>query len=275
MASVVGPLVTAAWLAAHLSQPGLVVLDASLRPHQAGDTQIPGTQPFDIDGEFSDSASPLPHTLPSPDDFTRKVQALGINKNDTIVVYDRVGIYSSPRARWMFRVMGHSSVYVLDGGFPTWQKSGYPLESRQTVSRAPGNFEAHFHPEMVRNADDVSAALVDRRQAVLDARSSGRFRGVEPEPRPGLRLGHMPNAINLPFTEVLVDGHLRPVEELKPKFSGVADRKLIFTCGSGVTACIIAIAAEAAGCRELSVYDGSWSEWGLPSARPVVSDNVP
>lgn len=276
MASLSGPiLVTVTWLAAHLGQPGLVVLDASLRNHMKGDIQIPGSQTFDLDGNFSDHGSSLPHMLPTPEAFAREVRELGINRDDFVVVYDRMGIYSSPRARWMFRAMGHEKVAVLDGGFPAWQKAGLPVEPRGNASRPVGNFESHFRPEMVRNADEVALALNDPRQVVLDARSSGRFRGVEPEPRQGLRLGHMPNAMNLPFTEVLSDGHLRSVDELKPMFSSVADRQMIFSCGSGVTACIVAIAAEAAGCKDLAIYDGSWSEWGIPSERPVVSDGRP
>lgn len=277
MAGLTGPLlVTATWLAAHLGQPGLVVLDASLRNHSKGESQIPGSQTFDIDGNFSDKSSPLPHTLPSAEAFAREVRALGINRDDFIVVYDRAGIYSSPRARWMFRAMGHDAVAVLDGGFPAWERAGLPVEPRKDVTRPLGNFEARFRPQMVRNAEQVSRALNDPQQVVLDARSAGRFRGVEPEPRAGLRPGHMPNARNLPFTEVLSQGHLKPVDELKPLFLSLAESRLIFSCGSGVTACIIALAAEAAGCSDLAVYDGSWSEWGLPAEggeeRPVVSE---
>jgi thiosulfate/3-mercaptopyruvate sulfurtransferase len=268
----IGPLVSVSWLAANMAQPNLVILDASLRKDRGGDSQIVGTRVFDIDDEVCDKSSSLPHMLPSPEQFTRQVQALGANQDSLVVVYDRAGIYSSPRARWMFQAMGHSRVAVLDGGFPSWIKAELPVEPKNERPLGSGNFVAHGCAALVSDVEQVKLALNDPVYAVIDARSSGRFRGSEPEPRAGLRTGHMPNAINIPFTQALHDGHMRPLDELSALFAPYARRKMIFSCGSGVTACIVGLAAELAGFSQTSVYDGSWSEWGLPSALPVVTE---
>jgi len=267
------PLVSVTWLAAHLTLPGLVILDASLRRDSQGTVQIPGAQAFDIDDKLSDRNNPLPHTLPSAETFTQEVRALGVSRESVIVVYDSTGIYSSPRARWMFQAMGHSQVAVLDGGLPAWVAAGHTVEPKSPRPVAPGDFQARLCAALVSEAGQVQAALADVETAVLDARPEGRFQGADPEPRLGLRSGHMPGAMNLPYNAVLVNGHLRPVHELSALFASRANyrRKLIFSCGSGVTACIVALAAEVAGYTDLSVYDGSWSEWGQPSKLPVVT----
>ncbi|MFH8369727.1 sulfurtransferase [Streptomyces sp. NPDC018031] len=269
-----GPLVGTDWLAPRLGEPDLVVLDASVGAHRGADRRIPGARPFDIDGALSDHTAPLPHTMPGPDRFTEEMRLLGIDDGSTVVVYDAVGIYSSARAWWMLRAMGFDRAAVLDGGLPAWTAAGLPLESGDPAP-APrrGDFTARPRPGLVVGRADVATALADPDAAVFDARSRQRFSGTAPEPRPGLRGGHMPGAVNLPFGEIQQDGRMLPAARLRTAFSALAgDReRFVFSCGSGVTACVLALGAELAGYRELSVYDGSWSEWGLPSELPVVT----
>lgn len=274
-----GPLVSVSWLAAILEHPALVLLDASLQPagtaRAARDAAgaLPRSRAFDFDARICDQESPLPHMMPSPELFTREVRALGVGQDSVVVAYDRTGIFSSPRAWWMFRAMGHDQVAVLDGGLPAWLEAGLPRTSGSCPPALPGDFVARPRAGLFCDAEQVMAALGDDRSRVVDARSEGRFLGREPEPRPGLRPGHMPNALNLPFSAVQVRGRMRTPEELAAIFASKVEgeRKLIFSCGSGVTACILALAAELAGRPDISVYDGSWSEWGMPSSRPVVA----
>jgi thiosulfate/3-mercaptopyruvate sulfurtransferase len=265
-----GPLVSVEWLAAHLRSAELVVLDAPLG--QISHEWIPGARTFDYDRVICDSDSTLPHMMPSAAVFQWQVQKLGINPDSVIVVYDGKGIYSAPRAYWMLKAMGHDAVAVLDGGLPAWKAAGHPVETKQRASN-PGSFLARERPAFFAQAEEIAAALRDPKAVVLDVRSAGRFAGTAPEPRPGLRPGHMPGAINLPYTDLLENGRYRPTSALRERLQakiGNAER-LYFSCGSGVTACIVAIAAELSGYRSLTVYDGSWSEWGLPSPRPVVT----
>ncbi|THA59698.1 sulfurtransferase [Streptomyces sp. A0958] len=269
-----GPLVTTDWLAAHLGAPGLLVFDASVGAHRGAGRRIAGARPFDIDGALSDPTGPLPHTMPDAGRFTDELRALGLHDGDTVVVYDAVGIYSSARAWWMLRAMGFDRAAVLDGGLPAWTAAGLPVDEGPPAAAAPGDFTARPRPGLVVGADTVVDALGDPGAAVFDARTRGRFEGTEPEPRAGLRGGHMPGAVNLPFGEIQDEGRMRRPAELRAAFSALAgDReRLYFSCGSGVTACVLALGAELAGYRESAVYDGSWSEWGLPSAgRPVVT----
>lgn len=276
------PLVSIRWLSEHLGEPGLVVLDASMKPIGAAadaaqtstEVFLPGAQVFDFDTRICDRSTSLPHMMPGAESFAREVRALGVNQSSNVVVYDRMGIFSSPRAWWMFLAMGHETVSVLDGGLPGWRAAGLPIESGPRAPVAPGNFVARPRPELFVDADHVSAALSDPLAAVLDARSEARFLGREAEPRPGLRSGHMPNAVSLPFSAVMAEGRMRSPEELASILATKAQgrERLVFSCGSGVTACTLALAAELAGYRDKAVYDGSWSEWGLPSPRPVVSE---
>ncbi|MFD8954335.1 sulfurtransferase [Streptomyces xanthophaeus] len=274
-AGVPGALVGADWLAARLGAPGLVILDASVGAHRGADRRIPGARPFDLDGDLSDHDAPAPHTMPSPAAFTEALRTLGVHDTDTVVVYDGAGIYSSARAWWMLRAMGFDRAAVLDGGLPAWTAAGLPAESTGPAYEGPrGSFTARPRPGLLIGSAAVAAALADPSAAVLDARTRGRFAGTAPEPRPGLRGGHMPGAVNLPFGELQgPDGLMRPAAELRAAFGAAAgDRQqLRFSCGSGVTACVLALGAHLAGYRDLAVYDGSWSEWGMPSDRPVAT----
>uniref|UniRef100_A0AAU3GXT1 Sulfurtransferase n=1 Tax=Streptomyces sp. NBC_01401 TaxID=2903854 RepID=A0AAU3GXT1_9ACTN len=272
--SLPGPLVGADWLATRLATTGLVVLDASVGVHREAGRRIPGARRFDIDGEMSDSAGPLPHTMPGAARFTEAMRALGADGTDTVVVYDAAGIYSSARAWWMLRAMGFDRVAVLDGGLPAWTSAGLPVEEMAPggAGRA-GDFTARPREGMLVGSGAVVDALADPGSAVLDARSRERFAGTGAEPRPGLRRGHMPGALNLPFGEIERDGRMLPADELRAVLGALLGERerLVVSCGSGVTACVLALGAELAGYREVSVYDGSWSEWGRPSELPVVT----
>jgi thiosulfate/3-mercaptopyruvate sulfurtransferase len=274
-------LISVQFLKDHLHAQNLVILDASMKPvgkvaGPASETAayIPGSLRFDFDNEIRDLNTPLPHMMPSAEFFTDEVQKMGINRESAIVVYDRVGIYSSPRAWWMFCAMGHTQVAVLDGGLPAWIAAGF--ETAAQLKENPtqrGNFIAQPVSGAFVNSDDVMHALNDTNYRVLDARSEGRFKGREPEPREGLKSGHMPNAFNIPYTSVLENGMLKDEMSLRSIFEAYKNKKMIFSCGSGATACVLALAADQAGYHDLSVYDGSWSEWGLISSnRPVVTD---
>ncbi|MCD0481607.1 sulfurtransferase [Streptacidiphilus sp. ASG 303] len=269
-----GPLVAAGRLARLLGAPGVVVLDASVGAHRGSLRRIPGARPFDIDGALSDPAAPLPHTMPGAARLTEEVRALGVDDGSTVAVYDAAGVYSSARAWWMLRAMGHERVAVLDGGLPAWEAAGLPVEEGPPARAGRhGDFTARPRPGRFVDADGVAAALADPAAAVLDARSSERFRGEAPEPRPGLRGGHMPGAVSLPFGEVQRDGLMLPEAELRAVLAARTGgrERLVVSCGSGVTACVLALAAVLAGYPEPAVYDGSWSEWGLPSDLPVVT----
>ena len=268
-------LVSVQWLAENLDAENLVILDASMPPVTAVSDKktreepayIPGTRRFDFDKEIRDKESHLPHMMPSPEMFTDESQKLGINKDSAMVAYDNAGIYASPRAWWMFRAMGHRQVAVLDGGLPAWIKAGFTTVSKlEDLPKQRGDFVSQPQDEFFSDSADVFIALHDHNFVVMDARSEGRFKGVEPEPRPGLRLGHMPHSVNIPFTSVLEDGGLASKAKLHSIFDKYKDKKMIFSCGSGVTASILALAADQAEYKDLSVYDGSWSEWGLPSS---------
>ncbi|MFI9274044.1 sulfurtransferase [Kitasatospora sp. NPDC052896] len=271
-----GPLVTVDWLAERLGHPDLVVLDAGVGAHRRAELRIPGARVFDIDGVMSDQASPLPHTMPSAEHFAQQMRALGVNDDSVVVVYDGAGIYSSARAWWMLRAMGFDQAAVLDGGLPAWNSAGLPQQPSSPEVPAPGNFVARPREGLIVDSGVVRAALDDGAAAVLDARTRERFAGQVEEPRPGLRRGHMPGAVNLPFGDLQMDGRMRPADELRALVSDAAGEceRLVFSCGSGVTACVLTLGAELAGYHDLAVYDGSWGEWGLPSDLPVVTDLI-
>jgi len=268
------PLVSATWLHEHLNDSNLIILEARLEQNQSGlgninpDLQIKGARLFDIKNNFSDTSNPLPNTFPSEEQFTAESQKLGINKNSTIVVYDTLGIYSSPRAWWMFKAMGHSDVYVLDGGLPEWIKKGFPTENQNQTNLYPkGDFEAKFQSGLIKNKEDILDNIASKEAILMDARSSDRFHATLEEPRPNMRSGHIPNSINVPYTELQRDGKYKSTAELS-KILNLNDQPLFFTCGSGITACIVLLACELISDNPKAVYDGSWTEWG-PSNLPI------
>ena len=280
MSDPVPPLVSTAWLAEGLGRPGLVVVDgSSYLPTSGRDPaaeyaagHIPGAVFFDVEAT-SDSGSALPHMLPAPDAFAARMGGLGIADTDHVVVYDGSGVnLSAPRVWWMFRVMGHARVSVLDGGIGKWRAEGRPLETGAT-RRPPARFTARALPGAVRDLPAVLAALREGTEQVVDMRSAGRFAGTEPEPRPGLRGGHMPGARNLPFHELVGPaGTLLPPDRLRHRIEAAGidpDRPLIVTCGSGVSACALAFALHLLGRDDVTLYDGAWTEWAGRPDTPI------
>jgi thiosulfate/3-mercaptopyruvate sulfurtransferase len=265
------PLVAPSWLATRLQNPSTVVLDATLPPvgvtppvdtraHYL-ENHIPGAVFFDIE-ELSDHATTLPHMLPTPEDFSRSMSALGIGDNNTIVIYEQQGVFSAPRAWWMLRTFGARHVYILEGGLRAWKASGLPIESG-CVHRIPSGFHATLRQNAVVYLDQLKDQMANHQQ-ILDARSAARFNGTAPEPRPGLSSGHMPGATNIPFTELVEDGRLKPAEKLREYFSAKnvnLQQPITTTCGSGVTAAVIALSLEVVGAPNVGLYDGSWAEY--------------
>ena len=269
------PVVSVEWLAQNFDNPDLVILDTSMKDNKSGlktefsDVQIKGARFFDLKDAFCDLENNLENMLPKADDFTREAQNLGINHDSIIIVYDNLGVYSSPRVWWMFKAMGHENVAVLDGGLPAWIHEKQATEPVHPKKVEKGNFEAKFQPDLVKNADEILENLKIKSAIVIDARSEARFKGTVPEPRENLKSGHIPSSLNLPFQKVLDNGKFKAKDELKQIFQelGVNDQPFIFTCGSGLTACIIYLASELVLENKKSVYDGSWAEWGqLPDA---------
>lgn len=264
------PLVNSDWLRQNINDPDLIILDASTATNMAGLTvkhhgvQISGARAFDLKGEFSDKDSALPNMMPSPQAFTRACQSLGLNSNSKLVIYDNLGLYASPRAWWMFRTMGHKYVAVLDGGLNAWISEGGETEGLTKRSYAKGDFTAKYDERKIKNSAQILDNIIARSFSVIDARSSGRFNAEVPEPRPTTRSGRIPNSYNLPHAKLSKDGKFLPLEELKARFEkmNLGDGPLVFSCGSGMTACVTILGASLVLKNELALYDGSWSEWG-------------
>ena len=258
------PIVSPEWLYENLNHPNLIILEARLKENDNA-IGIPDARIFDIKKDFSDLESEYPNMLPSPEKFEAGCQKLGINHSSLIVVYDTNGIYASPRIWWMFRTMGHHKIHVLDGGLPEWKRQDFPTENIQTEIPNPGNFKSSFKKEYVKTFEYLQANAETSEALVIDARSAGRFQGKEPEPREGLRGGHIPNSISLPYTEVLHFGKMKSKGKLKAIFKDINrdKRPLVFTCGSGITASVVLLACEMVNENPKSVYDGSWTEWAM------------
>jgi thiosulfate/3-mercaptopyruvate sulfurtransferase len=265
------PLVSPSWLAGRLRDPQVCVLDATLPlvgvvpPVDTRvryiEQHIPGAIFFDIN-ELSDHSTSLPHMLPSAEEFARSMSTLGVSHEATIVVYEQEVMYSAPRAWWMLRTFGAKNVSILDGGLRAWMNAGLPTESGQ-VQHVEAKFRAKFDPDAVNDFAGIQKLIAERGQ-ILDARSAGRFTGASPEPRAGIPSGHMPGAISLPFTELADDGRMKQAEALRDFFAAKGidlDQPVTTTCGSGVTAAVLALGLEIAGAKNVRLYDGSWAEY--------------
>jgi thiosulfate/3-mercaptopyruvate sulfurtransferase len=273
------PLVSTDWLATRLGRENLAIIDATWfmpgTPRDArgeyAERHVPGAVFFDID-QVSDHATTLPHMLASPADFAVAARRLGVDAASTVVVYDGAGLFSAPRVWWSFRAMGHAAVAVLDGGMPRWLAEGRAIESGWR-DPAHGDFKSHPDESLVRSLDQVRKVLADSSAQIVDARPAARFTGEAAEPRPNLRSGHMPGARSLPFSSLVTsDGRLLSPGEVRAAFAAAGvdlSAPLITTCGSGVSAAVLALALAVVGRTDVAVYDGSWSEWGARTDTPV------
>ena len=275
------PLVSTLWLAERLGDPDLRIVDGSWwMPAENRDPRaehlaahIPGAVFFDIDA-IADHTVDLPHMLPTPEAFAEAAGRLGLSRDATIVAYDTFGIRAAARVWWTLKVMGFQNVFVLDGGLKAWRQEGRPVEAGE-VTPTPTTVTPDFHPELVRSLDDVRGVIDGGGAQIVDARGGARFRAEVPEPRAGLRSGHMPGACNLPFDSLLdAGGHMKPAAEVEAIFRAAGvdlDQPIVTTCGSGITASVLALALARLGRADAAVYDGSWTEWGGRPDTPVVT----
>ncbi|MEH6452376.1 MAG: rhodanese-like domain-containing protein [Psychromonas sp.] len=275
------PLVSIDWLENNIDNPNLILLDASW--HMASvnrdgqmewfNERIPGARFFDFNREVCDKHSEFPHMMPNQDDFQDSAQKLGINHNSTIIVYDSIGIFSSPRVWWMFKVMGCENIGVLDGGLPAWKDKSLPVESGSAIAPLlTGDFVANYQSALMCGTNQVIDATQRTEQSIVDARPKGRFDGAEKEPRVGVRSGHIPTSKSLPASTILENNKMKDAYQLALLFEAISPKsqQLIFSCGSGVTACILALGATLAGYEQLCVYDGSITEWSSREDLSVV-----
>ena len=282
MTTITDPLVSTDWLAARLNDPTVKILDASFKlpgvlPLPKDDylaAHIPGAAFFDVDA-ISDHGVALPHMFPSEGSFADGVGALGVSNADTVVVYDGGGWVAGPRAWWMFLAFGHADVRVLDGGLRKWRAEGRPVTSGE-ADPVPASYAASFDPGFVRSRQQVVANLDSQIAQLVDARPQGRFEGSVPEPRPGMRGGHIPGSRNVPYAQLFdpITGAMKPLDELRQAFVGAGvdlDRPIVTTCGSGVSALVLTLALYRLGVRGTALYDGSWAEWGMSDGPPVAT----
>lgn len=263
------PLVSVTWLQKNINATNLVILDASI-PKVTDNVskektilQIPNSRFFDLKNAFSDSSAPFPITFPSLEQFQREAQKLGIYNESAIVVYDDKGIYSSPRAWWLFKAFGHNNIAVLDGGLPAWENAGFLVSERKPFIGSLGDFKPHYFPKYMKYFEDIKKESRKVNHIIIDARSEARFKSLEPEPRKGLRSGKIPNSTNIPFETIVENNHLKSIENIQKVFHSInKNSNITFSCGSGITACVLALGATLAGYKNISVYDGSWTEWG-------------
>jgi len=274
------PLVSTEWLASRLADPDIRIVDTTWFLPGAGrdgraeyeEGHIPGAVFWDID-EIADKSSGLPHTMPTEDDFERHMERLGIGNDTDVVLYDALGLFTAARPWWMLRAMGHDHVAILDGGLPKWKAENRPLSQDEAAPRS-GRFNASFNMSFFHNINDLKDNIKTKEKQVLDARSAARFAGSEPEPRPGCRAGHIPGSLNAPY-DLLLDPDTKtvlPADRLKAVFQGSGvdpSRPVVTTCGSGVTACMLALGLHLTGRRDVAVYDGSWAEWGTADDTPI------
>jgi thiosulfate/3-mercaptopyruvate sulfurtransferase len=276
------PLVSTEWLAEHLKDANVKLLDATFKlpgvlPLPKDDylaAHIPGAVYFDVDA-VSDHSNPLPHMYPSAEQFGRDVGALGVSNNDTVVIYDSGGWVAAPRAWWMFLSYGHRDVRILNGGLKKWRAEGRPVESGE-VNAKPATFKASYDAKRVRSIEQMIANVKSRTEQVIDARAAERFEGRAPEPRPGIRAGHIPGALNLPYNNLFdaATGTMKPLEELRKAFAGAGvdtAKPIVTSCGSGVSAGVLTLALYRIGVENTALYDGSWSEWGKADGPPIAT----
>jgi thiosulfate/3-mercaptopyruvate sulfurtransferase len=276
------PLVSTEWLASHIDDANVKLLDATFKlpgilPLPKDDylaSHIPGAVYFDVDA-VSDHANPLPHMFPSAEQFGRDVGALGISNGDTVVIYDAGGWVAAPRAWWMFLSYGHRDVRILNGGLKKWRAEGHPVQAGEVTAKQ-ASFKASYDARRVRSIEQMIANVASRAEQVIDARASERFEGRAVEPRPGIRAGHIPGALNLPYNNLFdaATGTMKPLDELKKAFAGAGvdtAKPIVTSCGSGVSAGVLTLALYRLGVENTALYDGSWSEWGKADGPPIAT----
>ena len=268
-----GPLVTTEWLAAELGKSDVVVCDATMylpnEPKNGHEefrkAHIPGARYFDID-VVADQDTDLPHMVPTAGRFAKLMGAMGIGNSTRVVFYDQKGLASAARGWWLMGLFGHDNAFVLDGGLPKWMREGRPTEPGEGATPSPAVFKPDYRATRLRGVGDIIANVGSQAELVLDARAAGRFTGATPEPRPGMRSGHMPGAANVPYTDLLnADGTFKPIDQVRARLleaGAGGTRPIVTSCGSGVTACILTLGLRLSGLPEGAVYDGSWTEWG-------------